>query len=129
MAKTKPIGVRFPQDMITHFNEVHKVEGHQMMVNYLWTFYAQKAGLLKGSVKITDITKPEQKSDYTIDTMPLGWGHPIADKIEMEDWKNGRKAKIKELETEFNQIIGTSTIAIQRRRFIQNKISELRKPK
>ena len=66
MAKTKPIGIRFTEEIVKHFNEVHKVKGHQTMFNYLWTFYAQKAGLLNGSVSVANYTN-EKETNYSVD--------------------------------------------------------------
>jgi short-subunit dehydrogenase involved in D-alanine esterification of teichoic acids len=75
--KSKPIGVRFDEQMVDHFNKTFEIKSHQTMLNYLWTFYAQKAGLHNGSVSLKDLSKNTQTikalpiildTNYTIDT-------------------------------------------------------------
>tara|TARA_R110000868_G_scaffold141749_1_gene358476 strand:- start:41 stop:361 length:321 start_codon:yes stop_codon:yes gene_type:complete len=103
MAKTKPIGVRFDEDLLIELKEHGRAESPQKALNYLSDFYRHNGkdkDWLKNFVKV----KVEEKIKPVV---------------------NSNDAQIAEYEKEIAGL-GTSGLAVMRKKFLLKQIAYLK---
>jgi hypothetical protein len=122
MAKTKQIGVRFDKILLDAVKEKHGDISPQRALNlYEDTYRKWAAGIFQvreePKTKVVNLSQPQEKSNYTIDTKS---------EVPILDPTYAKQVMIKEYEEEM-ATLGTGTFANQRRKFLQTKISQLKK--
>src|SRR6185503_20596849 len=83
MAKTKPIGVKFNEDMLENFKEDKIADSPQKALNFLYQFYIEHKTKLdyeklfkesklfnKPKTEVTDLAKSAPETNYPIDIPP-----------------------------------------------------------
>jgi len=126
MAKTKPIGVRFDEELLNKVKEAGIAKSPQKALNLYEGAYLKSI-----EEKVVENNKPENKAKIEaernpeIPVKPMGYGHPVADVIEMDEWRGVIGKRIDEYQKELSTVpdVGAGK---QRRRWLQNKIYELK---
>lgn len=122
MAKTKPIGVRFREDILDSLKTKFSVGSPQKALVFLESFYVQHHKLAEN---IIDVLKKEKNNIPCIDkTLDVG---VTANEVLSDSEKTAIKERISVLESELKNPPKTATIGVNR--WIEIRKTELAKLK